>query len=441
MSIEVITLLMFGGLVLLLALGLPVAFATGGLAVVFIFFLWGPGALPIVSYRIFGQMYQYLLYAIPLFIFSANMLYRSGVVEDLFTALLDWVGRVRGALASASVMAGTILAAIMGIIGAAVVTLGIIAVPTMMEHKYDKKLAVGAVMAGGTLGILIPPSIVFIIYGLVAAESIGALFAGGIMPGLVLAALYITYITIRCYRNEKLGPPLTKEEWKQITWRKRWRDTWGIVFPVVLIIAVLGSIFFGVASITEAAGVAAFGGIVAAVLKRRLTWENLKLASYDTAKTTCMVLWTIFGAQAFVAFYLAVGGGDFITNLILGTGLGKYGILSLMMVILIILGMFMDWVGILYLCVPIFLPIIKMLGFDPLWFGIIYNVNMQVSFLSPPFGYALFYMKGVAPPEVSMADIYRSALPFLGLQLIGLALCIAFPIIPLYIPRLLVGRV
>ncbi|GAJ14783.1 unnamed protein product, partial [marine sediment metagenome] len=230
-------------------------------------------------------------------------------------------------MASVSVLAGTILAAIMGIIGAAVVTLGIIAVPTMFEHKYDKKLAIGSVMAGGTLGILIPPSILFIIYGLVAAESIGALFAGGILPGLVLAVLYITYITIRCYRNERLGPPLTREEWAKITWRIRLRDTWGIAFPVVLVICVLGSIFTGVASITEAAGVAAFGGIVAAVLKRRLSWENLKLASYDTAKTTCMVMWTIFGAQAFVTFYLAVGGGDFITHLILGCELGKYGTL------------------------------------------------------------------------------------------------------------------
>ncbi len=437
MSIEVITLVMFGALVALLALGLPVAFAAGGLAVVFIYFLWGPGALPIIAYRIFGQMYQYLLFAIPLFIFSANMLYRSGVVEDLFRAILEWLGWLRGALASASVLAGTILAAIMGIIGAAVVTLGIIALPTMLEHKYDKKLAIGSIMAGGTLGILIPPSILFIIYGLVAAESIGALFAGGILPGLVLATLYITYITIRCYRNRKLGPGLSREEWAKITWKIRFSHLGGIAFPIILVVAVLGSIFTGVASITEAAGVAAFGGIVAAVIKRRLTWQNLKLASFDSAKTTCMVLWTIFGASAFVTFYLAVGGGTFITSLILGFELGKYGTLAIMMGILIILGMFLDWVGILYLCVPIFLPIVKMLGFDLLWFGIIYNVNMQISFLSPPFGYALFYIKGVAPPEVTMADIYRSALPFLGLQFIGLVICIAFPIIPLLIPSLL----
>jgi len=437
MSIELITVLMFGGLLLLLVLGMPVAFATGALAVVFITFLWSPAALVVVAVRAFGNMYQYLLFAIPLFIFLASMMQQAGIIEDMFTTFREWTGRLGGGLAIASVLVGTMLAAVVGVIGAAVVTMGIIALPGMLERKYDKGIALGSIMAGGTLGILIPPSILFLIYALVAGESAGKLFAGGILPGLVLSALFCTYIAIRCQRNPKLGPPLSKEELAKLTWKRKLIDLRGIAFPLGIIIAVFGAIFTGVASITESAGVGAFLAMVCAATKGQLTWKNVKAASHQTVIATCMVLWTIFGAQAFVTFYIAVGGGEFIAKIILGTGLGPYGILFLIMGILIVLGCFLDWVGIMYLCVPIFLPIIITLGFDPLWFGIIYNVNMQMSFLSPPFGYALFYMKGVAPPGISMEDIIKAALPFLGLQFIGLLICIKWPIIALWLPNLI----
>ncbi len=437
MSIELITILMFGGLIFLLILGMPVFLATGSLAVIFITFLWSPAALGVVAMRVFGQMYQYLLFAIPLFIFLASMMQQAGIIEDMFTTFREWTGRLGGGLASATVLVGTLLAAVVGVIGAAVVTMGIIALPAMLKRKYSKEIALGSIMAGGTLGILIPPSILFILYALVAGESCGKLFIGGILPGLVLSALFIIYITIRCWRKPELGPPLTKEELAELTWKRKLIDLKGIAFPIGLIILIFGSIFFGLASITEAAGVGAFGAMVCAATKRQLTWKNVKAASHQTAIVTCMVLWTIFGAQAFVTFYLAVGGGEFISGLILGTGLGPYGILFIIMGILIVLGMFLDWVGIMLLCVPIFLPIIKMLGFDPLWFGILYNVNMQMSFLSPPFGYALFYLKGVAPPGISMEDIIKAALPFLGLQFIGLLICIKWPIICLYLPGLM----
>ncbi len=438
--IELITIVMFASLLILLLMGLPVAFACGGLAVVFMLVSAWQGWLPMgfmnmLAVRTYGLMYQYLLFAIPLFIFLASMLERAGIVEEMYDAFQKWTAPLPGGLASATVLASTLLAAVVGIIGAAVVTMGLIALPSMLKRKYQPRLACGAVMAGGTLGILIPPSILFIMYALVAGESCGKLFAGGILPGLVLSALYCTYITIRCTINPELGPPISKEERKQITWAIKFKGLLSIAFPAILVFAVLGSIFFGVASITEAAAVGGFGAMIAAALKGKLNWENLKAAMNQTVKVTAMVLWVCFGAVALVTFYYAVGGEIFIQQLIWGLELGKYGTLAVIMGILIVLGMFVDWVGILFLCVPIFLPIIIKLGFDRLWFGIIYNVNMQMGFLSPPFGYALFYLKGVAPPEISMWEIIRAVLPFLGLQLIGLIICIAYPPIALILPN------
>jgi tripartite ATP-independent transporter DctM subunit len=428
---------MFGSLMVLLLAGLPVAFATGSLAVLFIGLLWSPEALMTIALRVWQQMYQYLLFAIPLFIFLAAILQRAGIIEDMYQTFLEWTGPLRGGLAVATVIASTLLAAIVGIIGAAVVTMGLIALPAMLERKYDKHLAMGAVMAGGTLGILIPPSILFILYALVAGESAGKLFAGGILPGLVLSGIYSTYIIIRCYLNPKLGPGLSKEERALITWKIKFFHLLRIGFPVALLVIVLGSIFLGIASITEAAGIGAMGAVIAAAIRGKLNWTNLREASYQTAKVTAMVLWTIFGALSFVTFYIAVGGDKFVTGVVLDLELGKWGTLWLIMIVLIVLGMFLDWVGIMYLAVPIFLPVVKELGFDLLWFGVVYNVNMQMSFLSPPFGYALFYLKGVAPPEITMWEIIKSAIPFLFLQLIGLAIVIFYPPLATTLPNII----
>jgi len=394
------------------------------------------GFMNMIAVKTYGLMYQYLLFAIPLFIFLASMLEQAGIIEEMYDAFQKWTAPLPGGLASATVLASTLLAAVVGIIGAAVVTMGLIALPSMLKKKYQVRLACGSVMAGGTLGILIPPSILFIMYALVAGESCGKLFAGGVFPGLVLSALYCTYITIRCAINNELGPPLTKEERKQITWAIKFKGLLSIAFPTILVFAVLGSIFLGVASITEAAAVGAFGAMIAAAMKGRFTWPNLKAALSQTVRVTAMVMWVCFGAVALVTFYYGVGGEIFIQELIWSFELGRYGTLAVIMFILIILGMFVDWVGILFLCVPIFLPMIVELGFDRLWFGIIYNVNMQISFLSPPFGYALFYLKGVAPPEISMKEIIRAVLPFIGLQFIGLVICIAFPPIATWLPNM-----
>lgn len=437
MPIETLTWLMFGSLFLLLFTGYPLAFLIGGVAVTFIAWLWSPDALALVPQRMWNNMTQYLLAAIPLFIFMASMLEKSGLIEEIFDVAYKWLGRVPGGLAVATVAASTVLAAMVGVIGAAVVTMALVALPAMLRRRYSPVLAAGTVMAGGTLGILIPPSVLAIIYGLVANQSVGELYLGSVLPGLVLSGLYMLFSVVYALLYPQAAPRIPKEEMP--TWAERWRALRAIWAPLLLIFLVLGTIFLGLAAPTEAAAVGAFGAMLVAALHRKLTWQNLRLALEQTAKTTAMVLWIIFGANAFVAFYVAQGGDRFVSELLLGTGLSPWGILIVMQIILIILGMFLDWVGILLLAVPVFVPIIRSLGFDPLWFGVLYLVNMQMSFLSPPFGYALFYVRGVAP-QIPMGTIYRAAIPFLLLQLTGLILIMLFPGLVTWLPSLVYGK-
>ncbi|MEW6045027.1 MAG: TRAP transporter large permease subunit [Bacillota bacterium] len=437
MSIEALTLVMFGGLLLLLATGLPLAFVTGGIATGLIAWLWNPDALSLVVHRAWGQMSNYLLAAIPLFIFMASMLEKAGLIEELFDVAYKWVGRVPGGLAIATVLASTVLAAMVGVIGASVVTMGLVAMPAMLRKGYSSTLSIGTVMAGGTLGILIPPSVLAIVYALLANQSVGELYLGSVLPGLLLSGLYTAYVAASALINPAAAPRLAAEEMP--TLRERLRLLRRIWAPVVLIFLVLGTIFLGVAAPTEAAAVGASGSILVTALYRRLSWRTLQEALQQTARSTAMVMWIVFGASVFVAFYVAAGGDDFVREILLGTGLTPTGILIVMNAILIVLGMFLDWVGILYLAVPIFLPIIHELGFDPLWFGVLYLLNMQMSFLSPPFGYALFYVRGIAP-QLKMGAIYRAAIPFLLLQLVGLIMVGLFPALATWLPRLAYGR-
>jgi tripartite ATP-independent transporter DctM subunit len=437
MPIETLTWLMFGSLFLLLLTGYPLAFLVGGVAVGFIAWLWSPDALALVPQRMWNNMTQYLLAAIPLFIFMASMLEKAGLIEQIFDVAYKWLGRVPGGLAVATVAASTGLAAMVGGIGAAVVTMALVALPSMLRRGYSPVLAAGSVMAGGTLGILIPPSVLAIIYGLVANQSVGELYLGSVLPGLLLSGLYMLFSILYALINPKGAPRIPKEE--APTWAERWRALRSIWAPLVLIFLVLGTIFLGLAAPTEAAAVGAFGAMMVAALHRKLSWQNLRLALEQTAKATAMVLWIIFGANAFVAFYVAQGGDRYISELLSGTGLSPWGILILMQLILIILGMFLDWVGILLLAVPVFVPIIRDLGFDPLWFGVLYLINMQMSFLSPPFGYALFYVRGVAP-QIPMGTIYRAAIPFLLLQLTGLVILMLFPGLATWLPSLVFGK-
>ena len=449
-GIATLTWILFGSLLVLLMLGLPLAFVTGGLGEVFIYLVGDQMMLNIIPSRIFPMMTNSDLAAIPLFIFMAAMLERAGLIEEMFDVVYKWMGGLNGGLAAATIVASTILAAMVGVIGAAVVTMGIIALPAMLKRHYNPEIALGSIMAGGTLGILIPPSILAILYAVVAQQSVGELYLGAIVPGLLLSGMYVAYVLLRARLNPALGPAMPKEERiglvdKLLLLRR-------LIAPLVLVFLVLGLLFAGVATPVEAAGIGSFGAIVVATLHGRFSLQALREASVTTVKASAMVLWIIFGASIFVGFYILQGGQSFITDTLLGTGLSPYGILLLMMVLLVVLGMFLDWVGILLLAVPIFVPIIKGLTFDglfglpavpgedvALWFGVLYLVNMQMSFLSPPFGYALFYIRGVCPPEISMATIFRSSLVFLALQTVGLALCVLIPGLSLWLPTLVYG--
>jgi tripartite ATP-independent transporter DctM subunit len=443
-----LSILLFGSLGLLLMLGLPMAFCTGSLATIFLFVFGNGAILNMLPARIFPFMTDYQLSAVPLFIFMAAVLEKAGIIEELFDVIYKWLGALKGGLASATVLACTVLAAMVGVVGATEVTMGMIALPAMLRKGYEPKLACGSLLAGGTLGILIPPSVMAIVYAVVAQQSLGELLIGSVFPGLLLSGIYIGYVTIRCYINPSLGPALPVAQ--RVNFREKLRLLRNTITPVLVILLVLGVIFFGIATPVEAAGIGTFGALVVCALHRRLNWIALYEASLATLKATAMVMWIFFGATMFVGFFIVKGGQTFVSDLIIGTGLPAYGILFLMMVVLFILGMFLDWVGILLLTVPIFLPILKTLAFSgvfgidgvpasslPLWYGVIFMVNMQMAFLSPPFGYSLFYLKSVAPPQITMALIFRAAIPFICLQALGLTLCIIFPKIILWLPSLL----
>jgi len=438
MSIELLTVLMFGSLFFLLALGLPVAFACGSVGIIFTAIVQSPMAVNLVPTRVFGLMVNYLLAAIPLFIFMACILEQSGIINRLYETVYQWIGGIKGGVASATVAACAILAAMTGVIGASVVTMGVIALPEMLKRRYNKYLACGAIVAGGTLGILIPPSVMLIIYGLVDASSIGRLYAGCIMPGFMLAGLFISYITIRAFIKPSLGPPVPPEE--RVSVKVRFKMLAALIGPAIIIFLVLGTIFAGIAAPTEAAGVGALGAMILTGLQRQLSLKGVLNASEQTLKASAMVLWTMFGANIFVSLYVMSGGGRFVANILLETGLGPWGVIVIMQAILIFLGAFIDWTGIIMLTVPIFGPIIRQLGFDPIWFGVLYATNLQISFLSPPFGYALFYLKGVAPPEIKTVDIWWGAAPFIALQVVGVALIMIFPQIALWLPDVLFRR-
>lgn len=449
-DISTLTWWMFGSLAVLLMAGLPLAFVTGGLGCVFVYTIGDQSMLNILPSRIFPMMTNSDLSAIPLFIFMAAMLEKAGIIEDMFSVAYKWLGGLRGGLAAATIAASTILAAMVGVIGAAVVTMGILALPAMLSRNYDEKIAIGSVMAGGTLGILIPPSILAILYAVVAQQSVGELYMGAILPGLLLSGMYIAYVLVRSYMNKDLCPAMPKEE--LISFVEKLKLLKGLIAPIFLVFLVLGLLFGGIATPVEAAGLGSFGAVIVAIIQRKFSLLVLKEASMTTLRASTMVLWIMFGASLFVGFYILQGGQAFITESMLGLGLGPYGILFLMMFLLIVLGMFLDWVGILLLAVPIFVPIIKTLTFPglfglpgpasedvALWFGILYIVNMQMSFLSPPFGYALFYIKGVCPPHIQMSTIFKASFVFLAMQTIGLLLCVIFPALTTYFPNLVYG--
>ena len=434
MSIEVITLLLFSSIALLFALGLPIAFAFGGVAVIFILWLWGPGGLSIISFHAVDMMSTILMIAIPLFIFMACVLEHSGLADALYTTIHLWLGSLRGGLAMGTVLICTLFAAMSGLSAAGTVTMGIIALPHMLQRGYDKGIAIGCIMAGGALGVLIPPSVVMIVYGLIAGVSIGKLFIAGIFPGLLLSSLFIIYIGIRCYLNPRLGPSLPPEE--RAGWGKRFISLRTIILPALLVISVLGSIFLGLATPTEAASIGALGSLVCAAIHRKFNWKLLKESAFTTLKLTCMVMWIVYAAYVFAAVYQGIGAPKLIQHLFMDLQVSRWVIIAIMMACFFVLGCFVDIFGILFITCPVFLPVAISLGFDPVWFGILYVLSVEMAYLTPPVGGNLFYMKALVPKGITMGDIYSSVIPFVLLQAVGLFLVILFPQIALWLPSL-----
>lgn len=432
MSIEWVTVLMFGSMLLLLALGLPLAFVTGLIGVVFTVMLFGIDGLQLVASRIYSFMTEYVLISVPMFILMASLMERSGVARELFNAMRVWAGRLPGGLAMQTMVAATIMGAMTGIIGGEIVLLGLIALPQMLRLGYDRKLAIGTICAGGSLGTMIPPSIVLIIYGITVNVPIGDLFVANIVPGLVLSAVYLAYILVRCQLEPKLGPPAPAGE-RDMPLLQKVALLKGLALPLLVIMAVLGTIYFGIASVTEAAGMGVVGTMLASAVRRELNLKMLRESLHQTMQTCGMLLWLSFGATAMIGVYNLAGGPAFIRELFTGLDVPPIVVILMMMAILMVLGMFMDWVGICLLTMPIFVPIVRELGFDPVWFGVLFCLNMQISYLTPPFGPAAFYLKGVAPPDISLNEIFASLWPFVILQAGVLMLVLFQPQIALWL--------
>jgi len=436
MSVETLSIAMFLLLIIFFFMGHPLAFVLGGVATIFGFFVVGPQIFNMFMVRTYGTMDNFVLVAITLFILMGNFLTVSGVADGLFESLRYLLGPVRGGLGLAVIAVCIVFAACTGIVGASVVTMGLLAGPMLLRYGYQKEITMGMIAAGGSLGILIPPSIMLVIMGDQASLSVGKLLLAAVAPGVLLGVLYMIYIAIRCFVDPKIGPPVPPDELAKVPVSKR--ITGSLIYalpPLALIFLVLGSIFFGVATPTEASGVGAFAAFVMLVAYGKFSWKTFANCIYSTAKATTMVVMILVGATCFTGVFLTMGGGQALIDGIMGMGLGKWGIYTLMMIILIILGMFIDWVGIVMITFPVFLPIAKTLGFDPVWFITIMAVNLQMSFLSPPFGYALFYLSGMGLEGIKLSHIYRGVVPFLALQLIGMILCTLYPQIILYLPN------
>ena len=436
MSIELITILLLATFIALLVTGLPLAWVMGATAVIFSLTLFGPNIMVMMVGRVYQMMLNYALVAVPLFIFMAAILQQSGVADQLFKAVYIWSGPFRGGLAIGTIISCTIMAAMVGIVGAEIVTFGMIALPGMLERKYDGKIALGSICAGGGMATLIPPSVVFIVYAMTAGASVGDLFIAGIIPGLLLGALFIGYIIIATWLKPEMAPAAPEEE-RNVPLKQKLALLKGLIMPGLLAAIVLGSIYAGVATPSEAAGIGCLGAIVTAAINRKLTFSGIKIALYDTVKISCMLAWLFFGAQTIIGIYTLAGGDQFVRNAVMALPFGKWGAIIGMQLILIFLGMFLDWIGIVLLTMPLFVPIILDLGFDNVWFGVVFCMNMHISYLSPPFGPSIFYLKSVVGDAIPVGQIYRANLPYLWLTFVALAFTVAFPGLSLWLPSMM----
>lgn len=432
-----ITAIMFASMLVLMILGAPLAFALmiSGMGAAYMMF--GPGGLDLLVASAFGAMDNFLLVSLPLFIFMGLVLERSGITDDLFSMIHKLMGGLPGGLGVGTVLICALIAAMAGVSGAATVSLGIIALPSMLKRGYDKRLVTGTIMAGGALGFLIPPSVLMIIYAFLSRDSVGKLFAVGVVPGLMLAGIYIGYILLRCGLRPAMGPPAPPEE--RVSGIEKLKALRHLIAPGLLVSTVLGCIIGGITSPSEASAIGAFGALLIAALRGKVDWPMLKYVMLSTTKLMGMLMWIALAAVFFSKIYVGLGAGAVVGELIEDFDVAPMAVIVAMLAVYFLLGMFLDDFAIIFITVPIFVPIVRDLGFDTTWFAVLFVLSMQSAYLTPPFGYNLFYMRSVAPREVSINDIYMAALPFVLLQILGLALVVIFPQIALWLPGVLFG--
>lgn len=436
----ILIIVLFVTMIIGLISGEELAFVLGGVGVLVGWYAWGSDGLSIAMTRVYNQGTSYSMIAIPMFVLMANFLTHSKVADGLFESIRYLLGPLKGGLGLAVIVVSTIFAATTGIVGASVVTMGMLSVPILLKFNYNKRLSCGMVCAGGSLGILIPPSIMLVTLGTYAEVSVGRLFFAAIIPGLILALAYMIYILVVCHIFKDWGPAMSPEELAAMPFRKRVTGSLiNLVPPLILIFAVLGSIFAGIATPTEAAGMGALFSLILAICYKQFSWKMMFDSLVDTAKTTAMVFIILFGAAAFTAIFMSLNGDDIIIALVESLGLGKWGALLIFFVIVFIMGCFLDWTGIVMICMPIFLPIMDMFGFDRLWLCATLAVLMQTCFMTPPFGFALFYIKGILPSNVKISDVYYGVIPFIIAVLVVTLLCVVFPGMVTWLPTLVVG--
>ncbi|WP_432453980.1 MULTISPECIES: TRAP transporter large permease [unclassified Agarivorans] len=422
------TAIIFAAMIFLLFIGMPLGFLTGLVALSFSY-LWFDTTviMQMVSSRVTDFTSSYTFVAVPMFVLMATMLDKTGIARDLYNAMRVLAGRIKGGVALQSMMVAVLLASMSGIIGGETVLLGMLALPQMLRLGYNQNLAIGTVVAGGALGTMVPPSIVLIIYGMTANVSIGDLFLASVPAAVLLSSLYMLYILILCHINPSYGPAMDASELEGLSREDKKKIAKDIAIPVAIAGWILGSIYGGIASVTESACVGVVGVAIAAWYRNELNLNIIFDALKHTLKTVGMIIWVGIGATMIIGVYNLMGGDKYIADLFIGLDAPPIFTILIMMGVLLVLGMFLDWIGVAMLTMPIFVPIIIALGYDPVWFGVLFCVNMQVSFLSPPFGPAAFYLKSVAPAGIELTDIFKSVWPFICMQIAVLALLLTFP--------------
>jgi tripartite ATP-independent transporter DctM subunit len=436
---EYFVLLMFPGVLLSIFLGFPVAFSLMGMSMIFGIIGFGTAVGPMLIGRVWDVANNYVLAAVPLFIFMGTMLEASGIAKKLFESMIQWTGRLRGGLAIGTVIMCTIFAAATGIIGAAEVVIGLLAIPPMMARLYNKGLICGTICAGGSLGTIIPPSVVIVVYGPAAGLSVGRLLMAAVFPGLVLSALYITYIALRCLIRPQDGPGLPKEEFGMPIKDKLWMTFTSLLPPLLLIFAVMGTILLGWAAPTEAAALGAFGSCILTIIYGQMSWKTFKNACINTIRISAMIMLVLTGGTMYTGVFLGMGGGVVTEQILLGLNLSPWLMLFVFLFISFIAGFLLDWISVLLIFVPIFVPIVIKLGFDPIWFSVMFLIVIQTSYLTPPMAPAIFYLKGIVPPEVKVTDMFKGVVPYIILQLVGISLITLFPKIALWLPEMMIG--